>query len=194
MELKEIIQIVFLIVLVNLIMDCMKNNKESFRYESLTGPNNIVLSDENGNLSSIQFPSGMIMLWRGLLTKIPQGWALCDGSQGTPDLRGRFVLGVNPIDNKNDLTVRPIGGSGGEEMHTLTIDEMPSHTHTTAMPNNLCNGSCPGGSNTRYAAYTTDWNNNYPANANNRDSTAVGKGQPHNVMPPFYTLAYIMKL
>ena len=43
----------------------------------------------------------MIVAWSGSITTIPSGWGLCDGTRGTPDLRGRFVLGYNADQPEN---------------------------------------------------------------------------------------------
>lgn len=67
------------------------------------------------------FPAGVIVMWSGAVVAIPTGWNLCDGTNGTPDLRGKFILGAGG-------TYDP-GDAGGEETHTLTEAEMPSHTH-----------------------------------------------------------------
>lgn len=66
-------------------------------------------------------PSGAIMMWHGATA--PSGWAVCDGTQGTPDLRNRFVLGAG---------TRAVGTRGGAETVTLTAAQsgLPSHTHT----------------------------------------------------------------
>lgn len=62
-------------------------------------------------------PSGAIILWSGLASEIPSGWALCNGNNGTPDLRDRFVVGAG-----GKYTV---GTKGGKE----EIDQVPAHTH-----------------------------------------------------------------
>ena len=66
-------------------------------------------------------PSGIICMWSGESTAIPSGWNLCDGSNGTPDLRDRFIVGAG-----NTYKVKD---TGGEATHTLTTNEMPSHNH-----------------------------------------------------------------
>lgn len=58
---------------------------------------------------------------------IPSGWAECNGQNGTPDLRGRFILGRG---QGTGLSNRTYGDIDGHETHTLTTSEMPSHTHT----------------------------------------------------------------
>lgn len=69
-----------------------------------------------------QMPAGGIIMWSGASDAIPSGWALCDGQNGTPDLRGRFILGAGGT--------YQAGNSGGAETHQLTTNELPSHTHT----------------------------------------------------------------
>lgn len=127
--------------------------------------------------SQINFVSGMIMFWSGSANNIPDGWALCDGANGTPDLTDRFVIGVGKTYNVGDI--------GGEEAHTLTIDEMPSHNHENQYP---AVPPSSGGGSEGYAWYTDsyDW-------GTQRDGL-VGGGQAHNNMPPYYALCYIMKI
>jgi microcystin-dependent protein len=185
MNCNELIKIAAVSFVVCLLVSYIKDNKENFRYTTLQGANNIVLTDEQGNLSSIQFPKGMVMIWTGDLTQIPQGWALCDGTNGTPDLRGRFVLGVNskltPVANLSPTNMRD---NGGEEAHTLTIDEMPKHTHKYTFPR--------ASVNTSHDAFAAG--NNDVFHDRNVDTFPEGGNKPHNNMPPYLVLAYIMKL
>jgi len=71
-------------------------------------------------------PRGVIVMWSGSIATIPSGWALCDGANGTPDLRDRFVVGAG--------SSYSVGATGGENIHTLTVAEMPSHNHTYTDP------------------------------------------------------------
>ena len=61
-------------------------------------------------------------MWSGSSSNIPSGWLLCNGSNGTPDLRDRFIVGTGGSYG--------VGFTGGEVTHTLTIAEMPRHNHT----------------------------------------------------------------
>ena len=67
-------------------------------------------------------PAGCILLWSGAANAIPAGFALCSGENGTPDLRGRFVVGAG----NSDYAVGDTGGAAIEELtykaqHTGTI-------------------------------------------------------------------------
>ncbi len=120
-------KVFILLILLALYFLCYK--KEGFdyrRYAALPGSNNMVLTDGNGNLSSIQFPKGIIVIWNGLSTSVPEGWALCDGTQGTPDLRGKFLLGVTPTGNIPEVFRTP-GQSGGSTK--ISVGQLPAHTH-----------------------------------------------------------------
>jgi microcystin-dependent protein len=89
---------------------------------------NLAALDANGNLKDSSFPgnatvpSGGIIMWSGLISAIPTGWALCDGSNATPDLRDRFIVGAGSTYSRND--------TGGANSVTLTENEMPSHNHS----------------------------------------------------------------
>ena len=61
-------------------------------------------------------PSGFIGLWSGAANAIPSGWYLCNGSNGTPDLRGRFVVGYSNTDSDYD-----VNDTGGAKTDTVTI-------------------------------------------------------------------------
>lgn len=67
-------------------------------------------------------PAGVITLWSGSIASIPSGWYLCNGSNGTPDLRDRFVVGAG--------TTYAVGATGGANTVTLDATMIPSHTHS----------------------------------------------------------------
>jgi len=137
---------------------------------------NIEFTNKDTLLMNI-FPRGMIISFNS--NDPPLGWTLCNGLNGAPDLRGRFVLGSG---QGTSLTNRNINTIGGEENNTLTVAQMPSHNHSKSYPIHNYPGS-DGGGNT-YAGKIQSWG----------DSQYTGGSQPHNNMPPFYVLTYIMKL
>ena len=128
-----------------------------------------------------ELPSGVIVMWSGLTTNIPPGWTLCDGNNGTPDLRDRFVVGASQSDQgiaKSNVSGSP-NQAGGEAFHTLTLAEMPAHTHSVQVfPNPIGGGE---GNDLRRGVYTGQ-------------TGSAGDGQPHNNLPPYYALVFIMKL
>ena len=144
-------------------------------------------------------PVGGIILWSG--TSVPSGWALCDGQNGTPDLRGRFVLGSG---SGTGLTPRTPGQTGGSETHTNTVAEMASHSHNVIDPGHAhtfaAHGREAGGWN--YGAIqTTDRGVDRPAESGeiNLATTGItlapsGLSQAYTLMPPYYVLAYIMRV
>lgn len=119
--------------------------------------------------------------------KPDKDWHLCDGTNGTPDLRGRFILGASAS--------HAVGTTGGEETHTLTEGELPSRT--VLMMQNSSGGNInqydinlPKQENVSSGSWT---------HTNLLDAKLYGlinfdAGQSHNNMPPYYTLAFIMKL
>lgn len=143
-----------------------------------------VVADTTGNLAVAGlFPVGGIIMWAG--STLPPNWALCDGTQGTPDLRGRFIVGIGGV---SPLTNLATGDIGGEEFHQLNVAEMPSHSHSQG---EICGGSdCPNNGGGWYGNGAYNWN----TAATGGDSTNSSATLPHNNMPPFYALAYIMKM
>lgn len=159
--------------------------KLSAKQDKLTGaPGQVVGFGEDGNAVAQDapsgrggsVPSGCILIWSGTSTAVPDGWALCDGNNGTPDLRDRFVLGAGA-----SYAVR---ATGGEAAHTLTTSEMPSHTHSIS-----CGTTTPTGTSYIPQTYKVAAKSTYTCYT---DSS--GSGKAHNNMPPYYALCYIMKL
>lgn len=127
-------------------------------------------------VSSGGVPKGSIIIWTGSASDIPPGWALCDGQDGRPDLRDRFVLGGGGT--------HPVGETGGEETHTLTVAEMPGHKHNVVLSN----------TNYRWTDEITSGPLAVATKNASLDSSIVGGSQPHENMPPYYVLCYIIKI
>jgi len=121
-----------------------------------SGPKPFVLPD---------LPIGGIALWQGSIASIPSGWALCDGTQGTPDLRDRFVQGAG-LTHAVDAT-----GGVTQHRHNFTGD---SHFHNTTSGTVFS----PGGT---IASQTS---------ANPTTGLSDLTASP----PPFYSLAYIQRI
>jgi hypothetical protein len=161
-------------------------------------------------------PAGVIVLWSGSIGSIPSGWALCNGTNGTPDLRDRFVVGAG-----STYAVDATGGSA----NAITV----SHTHTFsattasngAHQHNLAGNdvTSTGGVNTRgwettavggaeSIVLTPDGNlvqktasisNDiiYSAGAHTHTvsgtTDSTGNSGTNANLPPYYALCYIMK-
>ena len=84
------------------------------------------LTDALAKIKDTSLPIGSVILWAGELSKIPVGWALCDGTNGTIDLRGKFVAG-----SASDSHLA--SGGSAEHSHTITIQAGGSHQHGGAV-------------------------------------------------------------
>lgn len=129
-------------------------------------------------------PIGGIIMWRG--TTPPSGWQLCDGSNGTPDLRGRFVVCVGGSNNY------AVGDTGGVDTVTLTTEQMPKHKHTVYGRSSGYAGA--HNNSPEVITYATkNWGSPdqyYKIN----DTSEAGNGQAHENRPPYYALAFIMRV
>ena len=109
-------------------------------------------------------PTGIILIWSGSIVSIPLGYTLCDGNNGTPDLRDRFVVGAG--------SSYAVDANGGAITHTHTFTSN-GHQH-----------DFPAGSD---IALGSDWANDTEVKT---DSGTTNSGSS---LPPYFALAYIMK-
>lgn len=140
-------------------------------------------------------PSGVITLWSGSAAAIPSGWMLCDGSNGTPDLRNRFVVGAT-----STYAVGATGGSADaivvSHNHTATSSVSdPGHDHD-AYPGNgtLDIGAYIAGGLQRGSPF--NYNSTETATTGITVATTVatsGSSGTNANLPPYYALCYIMK-
>jgi microcystin-dependent protein len=145
------------------------------------------------------FLTGMIILWSGSIASIPSGFALCDGTSGTPDLRDRFVVGAG-----STYAVDATGGSADATLpthtHTATSTSTSTdsgHTHPTVGGT----GNASGGGATFLAAFVqgithTSTSGTSTANVTTTTTTTnanAGTSGTNANLPPYYALAYIMK-
>ena len=126
-------------------------------------------------------PIGGIIMWSGEATKLPSGWFLCNGSNGTPDLRNRFVVGAG-----TGSSSYPVGKTGGAEKVTLKKDEIPSHSHMFSSAGASFAGALRTDRNWFYYTGATSYTNTLT-------TATAGSGQAHENLPPYYALCFIMR-
>lgn len=153
-------------------------------------------------LSSRILPPGTNpQLYTGAINDIPNGWQLCDGTNNTPDLRGKFIVGYHP----GNTDYNTIGNTGGEKEVQLQTPNLPAHNH---------GGATSTQGNHSHTVYLKKGENDagnsgkdLRRNIETGESTSVqteatgahshliqneGDGQPHENRPPYFTLAYII--
>ena len=154
------------------------------------------------NLTGIEaFVTGMIILWSGAANAIPSGFVLCNGSNNTPDLRGRFVVGY--ADNDSDYDVNDTGGS---KDNTLSVSQLPSHNHSfsgSASHNHThTKATHPSGSGPEQnQSGGPEDRTNFGDTGTTSTATVTisgttgnqGSGSAIENRPPYYALCYIMK-
>lgn len=151
-------------------------------------------------------PSGLISMWSGTIASIPTGWVLCNGSNSTPDLRNKFIIGAHSdtagvayttITGSNTTTGGTKDAIVVSHTHTATSTVTdPTHAHSTSR----FLGSL-GGNNTAYvgddsgagaASNGTTIAASTGITVATTNSTEGSSGTNQN-LPPYYALAYIMK-
>ena len=140
------------------------------------------LATTNANLSSA-VPTGMIMMWSGASNAIPSGYVLCDGNNSTPDLRNRFVVGAG--------SSYSVGNTGGSNSVTLTVSQMPAHTHTTNI--SFSPDVDYFGNNVSILNNGHNGTNSVGGQSTDFTSSSSGGGGSHENRPPYYALCYVMK-
>jgi len=145
-------------------------------------------------------PSGCILIWSGSVGSIPSGFVLCDGNNGTPDLRNSFILGAG-----NTYTVGQTGGSTDAIVvsHTHSASSSssvsdPGHVHNTTRGNG-------GSGDSNYFSYTGSTGSQSTDSRGMASQTtgisvststsinATGTNGANANMPPYYALAFVMK-
>jgi microcystin-dependent protein len=116
-------------------------------------------------------------MWYGDPNSIPNGWEIFY------QMGGRFPVGAHHISTDEGLTKYSFGDKGGEEKHTLTINEMPSHNHTA----NLGGDGFPDGSGDRGGNY------HYSGSGSQLATNNTGGGQSHENRPPYLAIYFIKK-
>lgn len=166
--------------------------------------------------------TGIIAMWSGAIATIPTGWVLCDGTNGTPDLRNKFIIGAHS--DTTGVAYSTITGAntqtGGSKdaiviSHTHTASNVDAgHTHFMAHRSNATSGNSstltdtntftdtrnafPGGYYEGYAAGSTSSTANVGLTSSGTASitttiNSTGSSGTNANLPPYYALAFIMK-
>lgn len=197
-------------------------NAQTLTNKTLTAP---VITAPPANVAN---PPGAIQLY-GAASGAPAGWLVCDGSAvsrttyadlftaigvtygagdstttfNLPNLKGRVPVGQDATQTEFDT----VGETGGAKTHTLTVDEMPSHTHVQdphthiqdAHTHTVNDGSSPQFYSQGGATYGVQYSPVQSGStvATNQNATAVnqntGGGDAHNNLQPYIVLRYIIK-
>ncbi len=200
--------------------------------------NSRLLSVE-GRLTTLEdaIASGIVVIWVGLVSNIPAGWQLMDGTNGTPDIRNRFIIAagstyaINSVGGNTTHSHSLTGTTGGT---SLTGAQLAPHNHFTTISGhrhdllvwwegfngapgddgrgdalNRNNSALAGEDNARGGTYRSTNGNGTPLVADAPPlgglSSTVGSGDPHDHsfsatttttsnIPPYYALAYIMRV
>lgn len=162
------------------------------------------------------FITGMILMWSGAIATIPSGWALCNGLNGTPDLRDRFIIGASQ-DSSGTARTNVTGSltqTGGTKdaivvshTHTATTSSAGSHTHRVALASDGGSPLSTLTSDNYVARNGSDYNLQGVATGSSVGISGTSGTHTHPVtvdtagssgtnqnLPPYYALAFIMKL
>lgn len=170
------------------------------------------VSKLSSSSDSSSVPKGTILPWYGSADSVPKGYALCDGQNGTPDLRGRFLVGV-------DGSTYKLGSKGGEEKHKLVGAELPSQSvdlkgwlpigfyfehrnHKDRIDWRVSLGDRSGDPVNRNLKETDNFyfdlggfsSSCYIYYSPISSALNLGNDQPHENRPPYFAVQYIIKI
>jgi microcystin-dependent protein len=178
----------------------------------------------NSTVQATALPNGAVAFWSGSIASIPTGWQLCDGTNGTPDLRNLFLVCAG--------TTYLIGDTGGSAQVALTAPQLAGHnhpasvsttdagvhTHTGTTTNTQANHTHPltairspgpralGSSGGSYGTQPSTGSGGAHSHPVSLDTTGLhthvltatigdtGSGDAHENRPPYYALAFIMEV
>lgn len=121
---------------------------------------------QSGSGSGATIPTGLIAIWSGATGSIPSGWVLCNGTNGTPDLRNNFIVGAG--------STYAVGATGGSADAIVV-----AHTHTIT--------------NVASAGATTSFSSTTGTATGTVTTNSTGASGTNANLPPYYALAFIMK-
>lgn len=166
------------------------NTTHTIYYEKLArigGPGGFPFTDLKP--ANIGVPVGTVLMWSGNVANMPAGFALCDGANGTPNLKGMFIAGYDAA----DADYNAIGKTGGRKAALITKNELPNISlqilGSDGTP--IKYGGSALGVNSIHRV-RTDVDEMYGSVG--WKTEPIGNGVPLDIRPSYYTLAYIIKL
>lgn len=150
-------------------------------------------------------PTGLISMWSGSIASIPSGWVLCNGSNGTPDLRNRFIVGAHSdATGVANTTITGSSTQTGGSKDAIVVSH--THTGTTASNGDHNHGGASGRNFLMQGGgdfYRADVNQgqitfssttaNAGAHTHTFTTASTGDSGTNANLPPYYALAFIMK-
>lgn len=150
---------------------------------------NVGLKANAADLSAA-VPTGVITMWSGLVSAVPAGWYLCDGTNGTPDLRDTFVFGAS-VDGDVNVTGGSADAVNVSHTHTGATNTTGSHSHSYTSPatsSNYASSSNSGPNTTASRSTGSSGNHSHSLTIDSSGESGTNKN-----LPPYMKLAYIMK-
>lgn len=156
--------------------------------------------------------AGMIVMWSGAASAIPAGWALCDGTNGTPDLRSKFVIGAGAVGAPYQVAAQGgaaggTTGEGGSHTHSGSTDTQGAHAHGGNTGGRTLSEAglvhlqvyAPG---TQHGAFSGSAGASHShaigSDGQHQHSISIGYASSHthsfSALPPYYALCFIMKV
>jgi hypothetical protein len=140
-------------------------------------------------------PTGGILLWSGSIGSIPAGYVLCNGNNGTPDLRDRFIVGAG-----STYAVNATGGSADSVVvsHThgatsTSVVTDPGHRHTVPTGSSTLDGAFVHEARVAFGSENTSIQVTGITVATTTTNASAGVSGTNANLPPYYALCYIQK-
>jgi microcystin-dependent protein len=186
-------------------VDTKVNNTQIDTKQYIDGQINSLNTTVNVVVKDSSIPKGAIIMWSGSIATIPSGWALCNGANGTPDLRNRFVIGSSSdVSGVSNTSVTGANTKSGGSKDAIVV----AHTHSGtansgtgggnfvsdlyygAQPNHFFRTGT-GGAGSGYIHKSVA---SAGAHTHSLTINSTGSSGTNANLPPYYALAFIMKL
>jgi hypothetical protein len=152
-----------------------------------------LLGDTFGSKASGTIPIGGIIMWSGSVASVPTGWSICNGENGTPNLVDRFIVGAG-----SGYAVAATGGSADATLvshsHTGSTDIGGVHNHTFSAILQVGGNFVLDGGNDAVFNPSTGTTSNHNGHQHTFTTSTEGSSATNANLPPYYALAFIMRV